>query len=71
MTITILYRKDSEQYRPVQEFIELCNRKYPGKEIVELELDTREGSELASMYQIDTYTGIVVKSDQMSVLGVW
>lgn len=71
MTITIIYRSDSEMYRPVQEFIELSRRKYPGKEIEEIELDTREGAELASIYNIDTYPGIVVKSDTGSVLATW
>lgn len=71
MSITIIYRNDSEVYRPVQEFIELLNRKYPGRDVQEVELDTREGAELASIYQIDTYPGIIVKSDDMSVMGVW
>lgn len=71
MTITILYRKNSEMYRPVQEFIELCRRKYPGKEIQEIELDTREGSELTSIYDIDVYPGIIVKADNGSAVGTW
>lgn len=71
MTITIMYRKDSEMYRPVQEFIELARRKYPSKDIEEIELDTREGAELARIYDIDVYPGIVVKSDSGSVLGTW
>ncbi len=71
MTITILYRKDSEMYRPVQEFIELCRRKYPGKEIQEIELDTREGSELSRIYDIDTYPGVIVKADNGNVVGTW
>ncbi len=71
MTITIMYRSNSEMYRPVKEFIELTNRRYPGKEIEEIELDSREGSELAKLYNIDVYPGIVVKSDSGSVLGTW
>lgn len=71
MTITIIYRKDSELYRPVQNFIELCKRKYPNKEIIELELDTREGAELANIYGVDVYPGIIVKADNGSVVGTW
>ena len=71
MTITIIYRSDSDMYRPVQEFIELCHRKYPGKEINEIELDTREGAELAQVYDIDICPGIIVKADNGSVVGTW
>ncbi len=71
MKIIILYRKNSEANRPVQDFIGLLYRKYPGKQVTEIDLDTKKGAEMAQLHQIVDYPGIIVRSDSGQVLGTW
>ena len=71
MKLCIIYRKNSEQYRPVYEFVEMLSRRYPGKNIVELDIDTREGASEASLYDVVSYPAMIVTSFDGRIMGMW
>jgi hypothetical protein len=71
MVLVVLYRKNSEQFRPVYEFLEMMRRRYPGKAIVELDLDTRDGSAEANLYDVVQYPALLVRSLDGRVQGMW
>jgi hypothetical protein len=71
MVLVVLYRKNSEQYRPIYEFLEMMRRRYPGKAIVEFDLDTRDGAAEASLYDVVQYPALLVRSLDGHVQGMW
>ncbi len=71
MKLYILYRDRSEHARSVVEFIEILRRRYPDRKPTLVELDTREGASMASMYEITRYPAILVTSYGGNVLGQW
>lgn len=71
MGLVALYRVNSEQARPVYEFVEMMRRRYPGKTIKELDIDTRDGSAEASLYGIVSYPALISTSLDGRVLGIW
>ncbi len=71
MGLVALYRINSEQARPVYEFIEMMRRRYPGRTIKELDIDTRDGSAEASLYGVVNYPAIISTSLDGRVLGIW
>jgi hypothetical protein len=66
-----LYRQNSEQARPVYEFLEILKRRYPGRPIVELDIDTREGAAEASLYDVVRYPALLVRSLDGRIQGIW
>lgn len=71
MVLVALYRKNSEQYRPVYEFLEMLRRRYPGKPIVELDIDTRDGAAEATLYGVVRYPALLVRSLDGHIQGLW
>jgi predicted P-loop ATPase len=71
MVLVVLYRKNSEQYRPVYEFLEMLRRRYPGKPVVELDIDTRDGAAEATLYGVVQYPALIVRSLDGHVQGMW
>jgi hypothetical protein len=71
MVLVALYRKNSEQERPIIEFIEMLRRRYPGKPVVELDIDTRDGAAEASLYGVMQYPALLVRSLDGHVQGMW
>jgi hypothetical protein len=71
MVLVALYRKNSEQERPVIEFIEMLRRRYPGKPVVELDIDTRDGAAEASLYGVMKYPALLVRSLDGHIQGMW
>ena len=71
MRVVAIYRKRSDHARAVSEFIEMLSRRYPGKKIVELDIETREGAAEASLYSIMQYPALLATSNNGSVLGSW
>lgn len=67
----MLYRKNSEQYRPVFEFIEMMSRRYPNKTIKEMDIDTRDGAAEASLYGVTRYPALLVTSYDGHIIGMW
>jgi predicted P-loop ATPase len=71
MVLVALYRTNSEQARPVYEFLEMLRRRYPGKPVVELDIETREGAAEATLYGVVQYPALVVRSLDGHVQGMW
>ena len=71
MVLIALYRQNSEQARPVYEFLEMLRRRYPDKAIVELDIDTREGAAEASLYDVVRYPALLVRSLDGRIQGMW
>jgi hypothetical protein len=71
MVLVALYRKNSEQERPVVEFIEMMRRRYPGKAVVEMNIDTRDGAAEASLYGVIRYPALLVRSLDGHIQGMW
>ena len=66
-----MYRENSEQYRPVHEFITMLERRYPGRTVQRLDIDTRDGAAEASLYGVTQYPAIIVKSVDGQVIQMW
>jgi hypothetical protein len=71
MVLVALYRKNSEHARPVYEFIEMLRRRYPGKPVVELDIDTRDGAAEATLYGVVQYPTLLVRSLDGHIQGIW
>lgn len=71
MQALAIYRPNSDHARAVIEFKENVHRRYPDKEIEDLDIDTREGAEKAEYYAITQYPAILVMANNGSVLGIW
>jgi hypothetical protein len=71
MVLVALYRKNSEQERPVYEFLEMLRRRYPGKPVVELDIDTRDGAAEANLYGVMQYPALLVRSLDGHIQGMW
>ncbi len=71
MVLVALYRMNSEHARPVYEFLEMLRRRYPGKPVVELDIDTREGAAEASLYDVVQYPALLVRSLDGHIQGMW
>lgn len=69
--LVALYRTNSEQARPVYEFIEMLRRRYPDRHVRELDIDTREGSAEASLYGVTQYPALIATSLDGRVMGMW
>jgi hypothetical protein len=71
MVIVALYRKNSEQERPVIEFVEMLRRRYPDKPVVEFDINTRDGAAEASLYGVMQYPALLVRSLDGHIHGLW
>lgn len=71
MKLVVLYRNNSEHARPVYEFVEMLSRRYPGKRIDELDLDTREGAAEATLYGVTRYPAMIATANDGHVLSMW
>lgn len=71
MRVVAIYRKRSEHARAVNEFIRMMERRYPGKKIVEYDIDSREGAAEATIYNVVQYPAFLATSNNGSVVGMW
>lgn len=71
MKALILYRQNSEYARRVEEFLYMFNRMHPEKKTEVLDLDTREGSTIAAMYDIMQYPAVIAVRDDGSPSNIW
>ncbi len=71
MRLTVIYRDNSEHARPVIEFLEMFNRRYPGKSIEKLDIDTRDGAATASIHGVVQYPALIITSFDGGVLQQW
>lgn len=71
MKALILYRPNSEHARKVEEFLHLFSRLHPEKKTELVNLDTREGSTMATLYDVVQNPAVVAVKDDGSVLKIW
>ena len=60
MKVVILYRPNSEHGRTVEEFIRDFQASRGAKQLEALNVDTREGSATASLYDVMQYPAVLV-----------
>jgi hypothetical protein len=71
MRIVILYRPQSEHARVVEEFIQNYRDHHSSGRLDVLNVDSREGSDMISLYDIMQYPTILALSNDGSVLHTW
>lgn len=71
MKVLILYRPESEHGRLIEEFIHEYQRRHDAGRIEVLNIDTREGSATATLYDIMQYPAILVLQTDGSVQKTW
>ena len=70
MKITILYHPYSEFARPVEQYATDFERVH-GQKIELLSLETREGAELARLYDIVRYPSVIARTNDGMLLKEW
>lgn len=71
MRIVILYRPRSEHSRQVEEFIHDFTREHPDQKLEVLDVDTRDGSNLATLYEVMQYPALLVLENDGHVSRSW
>lgn len=71
MKIMVLYRPDSEYSRTVETFIHDYQIQHEGNKLEVLNVDSREGSATASLYDIMQQPAILALRDDGGVLRSW
>ena len=71
MKVLVLYRPNSEHGRLVEDFIRDYERAGHSGKIEVLNIDTREGSAIASLYDVTEYPSILVTRDDGSIVRAW
>lgn len=71
MRLIVLYRPDSEFSRIVETFIHDYKRQHEGDKMEVLNFDSRDGSALASLYDVMQHPAILALRDDGSVLKTW
>ncbi len=70
MKATILYHPQSEPARAVEEYVRDF-RVQTGKTIDLLSVDTREGADLAALYDVVQYPALLVQQDNGDLVKFW
>lgn len=71
MKILILYRPNSEHRRRIEEFIRDYQARHESGHLEVLSLDTREGSALATLYDVVQYPAILVLQGDGFAQKIW
>lgn len=71
MKIMILYRPNSEHGRLVEEYIHDFRSRHGEERMEVLNIDSREGSAMASLYDVVRYPAILVVQDNGYVQRSW
>ena len=71
MKIIVLYRPESEHSRLVEEFVHDYQRTHDAGNLEVLNIDTRDGSATASLYDVMQYPTILALRDDGSILRSW
>ena len=70
MKLSILYHPESESARSVEEFSHNFH-KQTGKDAEFISLETKEGADLARIYDIVNYPAVLVRRDTGELLSSW
>lgn len=71
MRVVILYRPRSEHARIVEEFIHDFIYQHPDQKLEVLDVDTRDGSNLATLYEVMSYPAILVIEQDGHLIKSW
>lgn len=71
MKVVILYRPNSEHGRRIEEFIHEYQRRHETDHIEVLNIDTRDGSATAALYDVMRYPAIMVLRNDGYVQKLW
>lgn len=71
MKVLVLYRPNSEHGRLVEEFIHDFQRRHTDERLEVLNIDTREGSATASLYDVMQYPAIMVLQNDGYIQKLW
>ena len=71
MKVVILYRPNSEHGRRVEEFERVYKYRHADTRLELINIDTREGSSMASLYDIMEYPAILVLQTDGYAQKVW
>lgn len=71
MKVLILYRPNSEYGRQVEEFIHDFQTRHQSEHLEVLNIDTRDGSATAALYDIVEYPAILVLQGDGGVQKIW
>ena len=71
MKVLILYRPNSEHARLVEAFIHNYRARHDGSLVETLNIDTREGSEKAILYDITQYPAMIVSQNDGTPQKIW
>ncbi len=71
MKIMLLYKPHSEQARRTEGYIRDFNRFHPDAEIEVLDVDSREGAHLASLYGAMEYPTVIAVKDDGQMQQMW
>jgi len=71
MRLIFLYRPNSEHGRAVEMFIQDYKYRHGDSRIEILDIDSREGGAMATLYDIVRYPAILALSNDGSVLQMW
>jgi len=71
MKVLIIYRPNSEHGRITEDYMRDFQRRYPEQQIDALNVDSREGSMLASLYDITQYPAIMVTQNDGQMQRCW
>ena len=71
MRVVILYRPRSEHARQVEEFIHDFVHEHPDRRIEVLDVDTNDGSSLATLYEVMDYPAILALEDDGHLMQSW
>lgn len=71
MKVLVLYRPNSEHSRLVDEFIHNYQTSGSSSKLEVLNIDTRDGTSVASLYDITSYPAIMVLRDDGIMQNLW
>jgi hypothetical protein len=71
MKILVIYRPNSEHGRLTEEFLHDFQRLHPDQKVEALNIDSREGSTLANLYDVTRYPTILVLQNDGQIEKSW
>ncbi len=71
MKVCVLYRAKSDHARQLEEFLREFERRQARQHLEIIDIDTREGTATASLYDILAYPAILALTDDGQLLKSW
>ena len=71
MKVCVLYRAKSEHATRMEEFLREFQRRQTDRHIDIIDIDTREGTATASLYDVMSYPAILALTDDGQLLKSW